>query len=109
MPRLIVMCERPMHLAEDEAGAWLMREAAEISAEDGINGVELTVLESAPLRWGRVWDWLIEIELVGGADRDTLAKGSRCATLLADLRLLGMRPAVAVVDPAKKQILSHPR
>lgn len=109
MPRLIVMCERPMHLAEDEAVAWLQREAGEISADDGVDSVELTVLESAPLRWGRVWDWLIEIEIAGETDRDALAKGSRCATLLADLRLLGMRPAVAVVDPAKKQILSHAR
>jgi hypothetical protein len=109
VPRLIVMCERPMHLGEDEAAAWLQREAAAIVAQDGIDSVELTELESAPLRWGRVWDWLIEIELAEASDTDALAKGSRCAALLADLRLLGMRPAVAVIDPAKKQILSHAR
>jgi hypothetical protein len=105
--RLIVMCERPMHLAADEAAAWLRREAAEISGKDGIYKVELTVLESAPLRWGRVWDWLIEIDL--GSQPDALAKGSRCATLLADLRLLGMRPAVAVADPSKKQLFGDRR
>ena len=109
MPRLVVLCERPMHLARDEAATWLQREAAEISAEDGIDSVEFTVLERAPLRWGQVRDWLIEIELAGDPDRFALARGSRCATLLVDLRLLGMRPAVAVVDPAKKQVLSHAR
>ena len=107
MRRLIVMCERPMHLGADEAAAWLRREAAQVLAEDGIAKVELTVLESAPLRWGRVWDWLIEIDLVSHAD--ALARGSRCATLLADLRLLGMRPSVALADPSKKQLFGDRR
>ena len=105
----MVMCERPVHLTPEEATAWLKREAGELVGADDIESVELTALENTPLRWGRIWDWLIEIEFAEGSDVVALAQGSRCAALLADLRLLGMRPAIAVADPAKKQTLSPAR
>ena len=109
MTRLIIMCERPMHLRSDEALAWLRREAGALARSDGVERVELTELESAPLRWGRIWDWLIEIDLSDDATGRGLANGSACAALLADMRLLGMRPAVAIADPAKKLALSPAR
>ncbi len=95
-----------MHLCGDEARAWLQREASALADSDGIERVELTELESAPLRWPRIWDWLIEIELGDAGPGSGLRNGSACAGLLADMRLLGMRPAVAIADTAKKHILS---
>ncbi len=95
-----------MHLAADEAAAWLEREARAIHGQPGVQAIGLTELEPAPLRWGRVWHWLIEIELETALDASALAKGTSCAVLLADLRLLGMRPAIAVANPAKKRTLA---
>ena len=105
--RLIVMCERPPHLARDEVRCWLRHEATAVARQESIESVALTELDNMPIRWDRLWDWLIEIELDDASAADFLAKGSVCAGLVADLRLLGMRPALAVADPAKKQALSR--
>ena len=104
--RLIVACERPDHLAEDEARAWLLREAGSLARSSGVERVELSALESARGEWDVGWDWLIEVQLADQTDGRTFVRQAAWVDLLGDLRLLGMRPTVAVVDPARTHVLA---
>jgi hypothetical protein len=99
--RLIVLCERPKHLSAEEALTWFRRATDGLVGRDGIEAVSLTALESVSLRWARSWDWLIEVELPDSGTARRLVGETPWGELLADLRLLGMRPCVAVADRAR--------
>lgn len=94
----MVLCARPLHLAREEADRWLCRQLTEVLAEDEVAGIRLTSLSSASMAWARPCDYLIEIDLRPGAEPGALVRGAVCAGVFGDLRLLGMRPAVLVVD-----------
>jgi hypothetical protein len=99
--RLILLCERPRHLARDEAVAWFTRATGQLAASPGVRELLLTELESASLRWTRTADWMVEAELERDVDPRRLVDTEPWRDLLADLRLLGMRPSVAVADPER--------
>ena len=48
------------------------------------------------------WDWVCELHLLDGADAGDCLKHPACAEWLGDLRLLGMRPMVAVLGPPRR-------
>jgi hypothetical protein len=90
--RLMVLWTRPSHFTPLEAERWARDEVGALLAVDAIHSAELTRLESASARHGCDWDWLLELEISLPA-RDTV-DGGPCGEWLADLRLLGMHPAV---------------
>jgi hypothetical protein len=92
--RLLILWNRPSHLTTDDAERWARVEVRGLLAHDGVAGAALTRLESASPRYGRDWDWMVELELTGPV-RDCLEHGA-CAEWLADMRLLGMHPAVVL-------------
>jgi hypothetical protein len=100
--RLIVLIGTPQHLRAEEADGWLRKEAAALRTAEGVRRAAISPLASASVRWPNQWGWLIELECEGpeGAARATC--DDAWTVLLGDLRLLGMRPTVAVVgDPSE--------
>ena len=99
MVRLMILVQHPRHVSSQEAEDWLMRELGAL-AGDGVDSVELKRLASPGLRFSETWSWMVELDC-----RDELAARSAVQEgaglmLLADLRLLGMHPSVALVqDP----------
>lgn len=94
MARVLVLWTRPYHLSADEAQAWAREEASSLLSLKGVAHAELTRLQSASERHPRGWDWMLELHFAPGADPHASANGAPCAEWLADLRLLGLRPAV---------------
>ena len=93
--RLLIMCLRPYQLGMAEADAWLRRELDKLISGGNFGRAALSELRSVSLAWGREWDWLLELELTSDAEA-ALARGSPLNEFLLDLRLLGMRPTVAI-------------
>jgi hypothetical protein len=92
--RLLILWNRPSHLSADDAERWAQSEVRSLLADDFVARAALTRLESASPRYGRDWHWLVELE-VRGPVRDCVEHGA-CAAWLADMRLLGIRPAVVL-------------
>ena len=101
MARLLVLVRPPRHLALAEAEDWLRAELAPVASGTKVRSAALSTLASASRRLTQEWGWLIELEFEDAqAARDAVAEEA-CAMLLGDLRLLGMRPTVALVDGAE--------
>lgn len=98
MARIVVLWTRPYHLSAEEADAWTRCEAARLLELDAIERIEVTRLQSASMRHPRNWDWMLELHLRAGVEGDACADAPVCADWLRDLRLLGMRPTVVLVD-----------
>lgn len=96
--RLLVVWTRPRHLSTAEADDWVEPAIARLTGLDGLARAELTVLESAAVRYWREWDWLLELRLAPGVDRQEWLTNDAWIDWIADLRLLGMRPQVMVAD-----------
>jgi hypothetical protein len=105
--RLLVFFRHPYHLPRADAQAWLRGELEAVVRRDGLEGATLTRLGNPSPRWTRSFDWLVEFRLDEGLHRAALGRGGACAELLADLRLLGMEPAIALAD-ASEAIELHP-
>jgi hypothetical protein len=95
--RVVFLWTRPYHLSPEEADGWIRREAARLLALEGAERAELTALKSPP-RQAPEWDWMLELHLRDGTDAHRCVEEPACADWLLDLRLLGMRPSVVVVD-----------
>ena len=92
----MIFVERPRHISSAEAETWLEEQLHEL-VRDGVD-VELKPLLSASLRFSESWAWMLEARCSDAeAARETIRTGAGLA-LLADLRMLGMRPSVAVVE-----------
>jgi hypothetical protein len=98
MARLVVVWTRPHRLSVEEADAWARREAARLLELDAIERAELTRLQSASMHHPLLWDWMLELHLRDGVDGRAYVDASACLDWLCDLRLLGMQPAVVLVD-----------
>jgi hypothetical protein len=96
--RLLVLCRHPYHLHRDDAQGWLRAELEAVVRRDGLEGATLTRLSNPSAEWVRDFDWLVELRLDEGLYAAALGRGGACAELLADLRLLGMEPAIALAD-----------
>jgi hypothetical protein len=95
--RLLIFVERPRHVGADEAKAWLERELAALGG-DGVDRIQLMPVVSASLRFSDTWSWMVQMDCRDlEAARDAIRKGP-ALMLLGDLRLLGMRPCVALLE-----------
>jgi hypothetical protein len=92
----MIVVEHPRHVSSDEAECWL-REQLETISWDAVERVVLKRLGSPSLRFSEAHAWMIELEC-----RDAVAAceavDGPVLELLADMRLLGMRPWVATVE-----------
>jgi hypothetical protein len=98
MARLVILWTRPHHLSAEEADTWTCRETARLLDFELVARAELTQLQSASMRHPRPWDWMLELHLHDGVDGRACVDAPACAEWLSDLRLLGMRPAVVLVE-----------
>jgi hypothetical protein len=93
--RLLIFWTRPFHLSADEAETWARDELRTLAALETVERAELSRLASVSERHPRMCDWMLDIELTGptlGLDAPALEDWMR------DLRLLGMRPSMVLVD-----------
>lgn len=102
MARLLVLVRPPHHLDLEEAEDWLRQEVAPVTGSAGVRSAALSRLASASRRWTQEWGWLIELEFKDAQAARAAVAEDACAMLLGDLRLLGMRPTVAVIDGAQE-------
>jgi hypothetical protein len=98
MARLLLFLRRPASLSDDEAAAWVREQAAPLAALAEVDSVELTRLTTPALMGGADCEWLIEMQCRRREDAAEVARLPACRDLVADLRLLGMRPRLAVAD-----------
>jgi hypothetical protein len=91
--RLLVLVHDPYHLDADEARAWLREEVLAVLSRDGAQRATLTRLGEGPPRASGGFGWLLEFGVVPGRSPHAAVR-----ELIADLRLLGMSPLVAVAD-----------
>jgi hypothetical protein len=95
--RLMIFVERPRHVTSEEAEAWLERELAALDS-NGVDSILLKRVLGASPRLSDTWSWMVQIDCRDlDAAREAVGKGPGMA-LLADLRLLGMRPSLALVE-----------
>ena len=110
MSQLVVVCRRPMALSPAGAENWLRGELGRLLADHShVAQVTLTSLVSASSRWPRMWDDLIAIELREDADANAAVDADECASLLAELRSLGMSPNVVVARDDRTLVLEGAR
>jgi hypothetical protein len=95
--RVLLIWNRPYHLSMAEAEAWTVAEVRRLTAVPGVRAVALARVTGGE-RHLRAGDWLCELKLHAGADGLHCLEHPACLEWLLDLRLLGMRPAVAVLD-----------
>jgi len=97
MVRLMLFVCRPYYLSGEEALRWIHQQAAPL-ATMGAERVELVRL-GAPGAYGESdYEWLIEMHYQRVEDAAGDARNGPCRDLVADLRLLGMRPRLVVAD-----------
>jgi hypothetical protein len=95
---MMLIVRRPFHLRLDEAEQWL-REATVPLLE--VHGVErLTASRLASAGGCSSGHWRIELELAEWSDPARIVRAEPCAVLLGDLRMLGMRPSLSMVEVA---------
>jgi hypothetical protein len=98
MARVLVCWTRPAALRWAEADDWSREEAARLATARGVKRVELTRLGYAKQAHSPPGDWLLELYLEPGVDADMCLSEPICADSIRDMRLLGMRPTVAIAD-----------
>ena len=93
----MIFVERPRHVTSEEAEAWLERELAALGSKD-VDSIRLKRVVGASPRIGDTWSWMVQIDCRDvEAARAAIGSGPGME-LLADLRLLGLRPSVALVE-----------
>jgi hypothetical protein len=98
MARLVLLAQSPPHLDGDQTEAWLRRELDALVGKPGVLRVSLSRLESVSIRFARSWDWLIEMECAAAEDAVRATSNSAFRDLYGDLRLIGMRPSLALAN-----------
>ena len=93
---MVITGDQPQHLSAAEAHAWLRSELAGLRSLPGVESVVLTRVARGP------WAWICELHLSDGAQARATAEHPVCVEWLLDLRLLGMRPALALLDTGER-------
>jgi hypothetical protein len=93
---MLFIC-RPYHLSQGEADRWMRTQAEALARTTAVKGVQVSRLRN-PAASGGDWDWLIEMHCDGVAEAQRAAREDACRNLVADLRLLGMRPSLTLAD-----------
>jgi hypothetical protein len=96
--RLMLFVRRPYHLSQEEAERWMRSEAAPLTRSAAVTSVEVSEVRSPGAPGGSDWDWLIEMSFQGADDAARAAREEACRDLIAEMRLLGMHPSLALVD-----------
>jgi hypothetical protein len=97
MARLVVFVNSPYHLTPEEAEDWLRTEAAALARVDGVQRGVLSRLASPSEQWSDHWAWMIELDCDPPDGAQRAVRDRAWQLVLGDLRLLGMRPSVALV------------
>ena len=97
MVRLMLFVWRPYSLSAEEAVGWMREQAAPLAAM-GAERVELVRLGAPGVHGHSDCEWLIEMYFRRVEDAAAAARNGLCRDLVADLRLLGMRPQLVVAD-----------
>jgi hypothetical protein len=100
VPRLLVLCRDPYHLSRRDAQAWLSQELEAALRRDELRAARLTRLRPPSPEWSSSFDWLVELRLEAGSSSTAMERGGALRDLVADLRLLGMAPTVALAHDA---------
>jgi hypothetical protein len=98
MARLVMMVRPPHHVRLEEAEDWLRGELGPVAEAQGVRCAAISRLRVASHRQALEWGWLVEL---GFEDPDTarqVAGDGPWMELMGDLRLLGMRPTVALIE-----------
>jgi hypothetical protein len=101
VPRVVITGGQPQHLSSAEALGWLRSELAGLRALPGVESVVLTHARDCG-RHPRPWAWLCELHVAADADAYACAEHPLCTEWMMDLRLLGMRPALAVLEAGER-------
>ena len=91
--RVLVLWIRCSVISDDEDARWVREETEKLRGCDGVLELALHRVETAAVRHVRQWDWCLELLVAPGA-ANAVVRQPRVAEFLADLRLLGTRPAV---------------
>jgi hypothetical protein len=95
--RLVVFVDSPYHLTPAEAEDWLRDEAVALATVDGVRRGVLSRLASPSEQWSDHWGWMIELECEDPDGSQRAVRDQAWKLVLGDLRMLGMRPSVALV------------
>ena len=96
--RVLLCWTRPMALRWAEADEWSREEAARLALVRGVKRVEFSRLQYSQEPHSPPGDFLCELYLEPGVDGDTCLAQPECADSIRDMRLLRMRPTVALAD-----------
>jgi hypothetical protein len=97
VPRVLLTWSRPTHLSEAEAASWARATVERLTVVPDVSAVSLTRVAGAEAH-ARPGDWVCELHVCEGADALACVSHAACVEGLLDLRLLGMQPAVAILD-----------
>jgi hypothetical protein len=95
----MIFVQHPRHVSSAEVELWLREELQAIKG-DGVQRVELKRLVSPTLRFSETWTWMVEVVCRDARVAHDVVRDGAGMMLLADLRLLGMRPSVALLEEA---------
>jgi hypothetical protein len=101
VPRLLVFWTRPQHLSAEEADAWTSEQLSGLQDLEAVERARLTRLGTPSTAHPQEWDWMLELDLAPGADARRCVESGWCGEWLADLQLLGMRPAAVLADDGR--------
>jgi len=93
-------------LSAADSDTWLHDALRGLLADTTITQIEIVALTQASARWPRASDYLIRVTLHAASARDAIVAPAFDG-LLHDLRTLGMRPCVALGDPARVATLKR--
>ena len=96
--RILVLWNACVSVSPDEDAQWVKEEVGKLAGSMGVRDLSLHKVESAALRFPSRWDWCLEI--AADEPANVIVRSSPYAEFLADLRLLGSKPAVAVLPEA---------
>jgi hypothetical protein len=98
--RILVLWNACRGISSDEDARWVREEVEKLEAGPGVRSLTLHEVGSAALRYPHYWDWCLEVAVDETPNAVIRAPGYK--EFLADLRLLGTKPAVLVLpeDPA---------
>ena len=91
MPRVLLLCQRPMTLSRREAETWFRGEIDRLCADAAVQGAGVARVTNIHEDHPAGWDWLVRLRLADVGDSEDR---HHLSELLLDLRLLRMHPAV---------------
>jgi hypothetical protein len=97
MTRVILLIERPPHMGSEETAAWLRQELTELARDRGVRRISVSRLEGMSTGRGSA-DWLVELDCADRESAEHAASSPSFTALYGDLRLIGMRPSVALAN-----------